>query len=214
MDAETGGIGDVLGDDDGARVVGVVVVPSNKLKTDVGRSRNLDGIAIIIGAAARHCTPSGMVGFDFDNALADGKQGNESAVLEDDDVARVAEITIVPAEELMARVGMGIDGDGVSIVVCAASADHAPVGVVSFDGDGVFRLGWDRLHNEVGDDAPLLGMIQDFAIFINRLCIGIIHPVLVDNQVADSRKLRQIVEHFAVLPNINNGICQGNPTPV
>ena len=316
-----------------------------------------------------------MVGDDFDGVLADGEEGDEGAVVGDDDVARVVDEAVVPGEELMANVGDGLDLDGVAKGVGAATADGAPVGVVAFDGDGVERQGFidvhivdipvvammaavfegeidgvalvfgevdidgvpsvggivlrpylgevgelgarggdhhlaagvaarvdfqglerhpcrvgvglqvewgrdqpafldvvkgevacavviggslvvvafpadggvaieveygpvgpgavgfkaveprqcqrfhlglwrfGRKHDEVGDDA-LIGLIEDFAVFINRLCVGIIDSALVDDQIADSREFWQVVEYLAVLPNIDNGIRQGIPCPI
>ena len=141
LNAETGRVSLVFGDDDGTRVVSVVVVPTDKLETEVGRGRNHDGISVIICATTSHITPSWMVGDYIDGELANGKQGDESAVLGDDDVTRVVEVAIVPAEEVMARVGMGFDLDGVAVGKASAATDRTPIGVVGFDGNVENRCG-------------------------------------------------------------------------
>ena len=98
-------------------------------------------------------------------------------------------------------------------MVDASSGDGAAADAVDLDGEGVLGLRWGRFHNEVGDDA-FFGLIEDFAVFINRLCICIVNSALVDDQIADSREFRQVEKYLAVLPNIDNGIRQGNPCPI
>ena len=78
-----------------------------------------------------------MVGDDIDGELADGKQGDKSAVLEDDDVARIAGDAVIPAEEIVANVGKGFDLDGFVVWIAAATADGAPFWITAFDGDVV-----------------------------------------------------------------------------
>ena len=157
----------------------------------MGRGRNLDGVAIIIGAAAGHAAPSWVVAFDCDGELADAKRSDESAVLRDHNIARIVGDAVVPHQELVADIGDGLNGGGVAIVIFTAADDGAPIGVVGFEGESECRLRWGRLYDEVGDDDELFGLIQDFSVFINRLCISIIHSAPVDDQVADSRKFGQ-----------------------
>ena len=63
------GKGLVFGDDDGARIFGVAIVPAEELEAEVGRGLNLDGVAIIIGATAGHNAPGGIVGDNLDGVL-------------------------------------------------------------------------------------------------------------------------------------------------
>ena len=139
--------------------------------------------------------------------------GDEGGVLCDDDVAWVGDDAVVPEEEFAAHVGDGLDGGRVTIMVDASSGDGAATDAVDLDGEGVFGLRRGRFHNEVGDDA-FFGLIEDFAVFINRLCVSVIYAILVDDQIADSRKFGQGVEHLAVLPNIKYCISHGKSRPI
>ena len=134
--AKHGGEEAVLGDDDGARVIGDAVVPAIEGKARIGRGRNLYGVAIVIGAAACHRTPFGMVGDDFNGVLQCAEMGDEGAVLGDDDGAWVVHVAVAPSEEGVACVGDGLDGDGPAIRIAAAARGGAPTCTVGFDGDG------------------------------------------------------------------------------
>ena len=58
-EAEIGGEGAILCDDDGARVVSDAVIPVKELAAKVGNGFDDGSVAIIEGAAARHGAPSG-----------------------------------------------------------------------------------------------------------------------------------------------------------
>ena len=135
-DLEMCGEGLILGDDDGAWVGCDAVVPSGEGEAHVGCGFNLDGVAVIIGATACHGAPTRMIGDDFDGVLAFGEEGDEGAVLRDNDVAWVVDDAVIPSEELMTEIGNGFDLDGVAIRIGTPASDGAPIKVVGFDGDG------------------------------------------------------------------------------
>ena len=127
LDPEMCRIDVVFRDDDGARIVGDVIGPAHKLKSQIGRGGHHYGVVVIIDAAPRHGTPVHVVGQCGDGVLANAKRGGEGAVLGDDDLARVGVAAIVPAFELEAGVGCGLKREGVAVMVGAAATDGTAV---------------------------------------------------------------------------------------
>ena len=118
---------------------------------EVGEGFNLDGVAIMKGATAADTAPIGMVAFDGDGVLKLTKLGDESAVLRNDDIARVVSDAVVPIQELASQVRYSFDGSGVAIVIDATSSHRAPSGSVGFHSQGENGLRWSGEHTNTTD---------------------------------------------------------------
>ena len=158
---EFGNKGLVFCDNDGSWVALNAIVPTQEGKTEVGCGRNLDGVAIIIGAAAGHVAPCRMVTFDCDGELADAKRSDESAVLRDHNIARIIGDAVVPHQELVADIGDGLNGGGVAIMKQATSADGAPQGVVGHHRQSIGGRWGSRPYAKGTDTFAVVGLVKD-----------------------------------------------------
>ena len=128
---EEGSEDGVLCDDDGARVVGVVVVPSEEAVTRDGVVGGEGGRFAVEEGAAAVDIAIGVACLDDDLELfGGGEVGGEGGVLSEEDAARVVGVAVVPAEEAVAEPGHGADFDvgEVGVGAVAHGVAHERVG--------------------------------------------------------------------------------------
>ena len=131
-----GGEGRVACHGDGARVVGVLVVPLHESGSRRRVWRSCSSHAGRCTAATAHAAHGGAVARRHDAVGVQGEVGGEGRVLTDDDGARVLCVAVVPLHEVVAVVGGGGEAHQVLVVIDAAAAHVAHVGVGVGDGDG------------------------------------------------------------------------------
>ena len=169
-------------DDDVAWVVGIAVVPSKEQITGIGHSHQCDGVAIMVDAAFGHGAGAFGVNRCRDGVFGQTEISGEGGVMREEDVSRVVGDAVVPIEECITGVWESLDGHGVAQGISAFANNAAHECVVDRHGEGAHgygRFGRGGNHDEVRDDAS--GLIEDFAIFINRLCVSVIYAILVDD---------------------------------
>ena len=154
---EGGYVGGVGGDDDGAGVGGVGVLPLEEVEACKGTGCQHNASASRIGAASfdyAHFGIGGECGDGVGVGLVGCKVGGIGGVAGDGYGARGVGVAVVPLHEVVARVGCCRDGDGGACRVGASTADAAHGRVGREDGE---RVGVGRIGGKVGGIGGVAG---------------------------------------------------------
>ena len=141
-----------LADGHGARVVGVAVVPLGEVVAGLRCGTDLDTGEEVQRAGGRsHSTHGGAGAAYADGVLVIGEVGRVGGILRDAHLARVDGAVVVPAHEVVARIGGGRDGDVGQVVLGGCAADATHHFVVALHGDCVLVDGVGGRHGAVAE---------------------------------------------------------------
>ena len=155
-DFEDGGVGGVGGETDGARVLGVAVVPAAEEVAARGRGPDGGQLVLVELATAGNGAVGVVVGKNGKGVLRYGHEvGGVGGIARYGNVARVVLDAVAPAGEAGALFGRGADGDELVGLVGAAARGGGQVAGAGHDIDGVGgrylelgRIGGVLLHRD------------------------------------------------------------------
>ena len=166
VDFEGGRIGGVVGYGNGARVVGVAVLPLEEVVATVSRGRQRGGGVVVVAAAAGNRT-HGSIGTVGSDGVAVGREGGRvGGVARYRDGARVLRVAVLPLHKVVARSGRGRQRGGGVVVVAAAASNgtHGCIGAVG--GYGV------AVGHEMGGEADVTGNVEGVGVEGGHLCVA------------------------------------------
>ena len=132
---EGGGVSGIAGNSNGARVVGVAVLPLHEVVTCGGRGGEGGRGTVVVAAAAAHRTHAVVAGVGGEGVTVDGEMGGEADVAGNGEGVGVGGghlgAAFIPCGEVVARGGRGGGGEGGTLLddAVANRRNRAPSGV-------------------------------------------------------------------------------------
>ncbi len=146
---------------DDARVVAIAVIPDGEVVACGGDGGEGDGGGVVGRVGARDGTHGGVVADAADGIAVGGEEGGDDSVAQGSDVDGDGGVARAPMREVVARIGIGGEGDGGEVVGAAAAADGAHGGIVGAAVDSVLVIVEVGRHVDVLLDAEGRGGAGD-----------------------------------------------------